>query len=67
MKSVPVENILKFRGPVRPVPRIPQELCDELHKFLLDRYSGNMILNIRDGAVLGFRLERQHTFRPESG
>ena len=48
--------------PVRPKPRpvdlIPLQLWCPVRKFLQDRRTGNVKLNIKDGRVMGVHLEQ---------
>ena len=37
---------------------LPLKVVDALHEFFLDRATGNVTLNIKDGRVLGFHVER---------
>lgn len=37
---------------------IPTSLASEIAKFLVDGASGNVVLNIKDGRLLSYRLER---------
>lgn len=37
---------------------LPTSAVSEIAKFLLDGRSGNVILNVKDGQVMGLRLEQ---------
>ena len=39
---------------------LPVEVADRLRAFLLDKSSGNFELNIKDGAIRGFRVTEHH-------
>jgi len=36
---------------------IPDEVWDVLARFLLDRKTGNIKLNVKDGRILGYHVE----------
>lgn len=36
---------------------LPRELTERIQEFLLDKRTGNVRLNIRDGEILGFHIE----------
>ena len=36
---------------------LPVEVVDAIRNFMLDKLTGNVVLNIKDGMVLGFRVE----------
>lgn len=38
-------------------PTLPAEVYAILHRFLLDRKTGNVKLNIKEGRVLGYQVE----------
>ncbi len=40
---------------------LPNELAKIIEEFMLDKWRGNIILNIRDGGVVGFKTERFHS------
>lgn len=60
MKSVPVDNVVKFCGRTEDGPRIPEEFCLKLRNFMVDRHSGNVVINIKSGTVLSYHLEERH-------
>jgi hypothetical protein len=45
---------------VTPFP-LPVEIVNRLQQFFLDRKSGNIQLNIRQGVILGFHVNEVHT------
>lgn len=42
---------------------IPLPLYRFLNRFLLDRKTGNVTLNVRDGQILGYRVEEIHSLK----
>jgi hypothetical protein len=40
---------------------LPAEVAERLKQFILDKASGNIQLNIRQGSVLGFHVNEVHT------
>ena len=36
---------------------VPDEIISKLKSFLIDKRTGNLTLNIKDGRILGFRAE----------
>lgn len=42
---------------------IPLPLYSFLNRYLLDRKTGNVTLNIRDGQILGYRVEEIHSLK----
>ena len=36
---------------------LPEKLRLQLAQFLLDKKTGNIVLNIKEGQILGFRIE----------
>ncbi len=39
---------------------VPQQLIDRIRRFLLDKETGNVQLNIRDGKVQGYDVREIH-------
>ncbi len=35
-----------------PDPRVPENIWRQLNRFMLDKRTGNVVLNIRDGEIL---------------
>ena len=60
MKSVPVDNIVQFCGRTEDGPRLPEHLCSRLRQFMVDKHSGNMVIHIKSGAVLSYRIEETY-------
>lgn len=60
MKLVPVDNVVNFCGRTEDGPRIPEEFCLKLRKFMLDKHSGNVVIHIKSGTVLSYRIEETH-------
>ena len=60
MKSVLVDNVVDFCGHTEDGPRIPELLCARLKRFMLDRHSGNVVINIKSGVVLSYHVEEVH-------
>ena len=42
---------------------IPLRLYSFLNRFLIDKKTGNVTLNVRDGQILGFRVEEIHSLK----
>lgn len=40
------------------VLRVPPAICSVVKKFLLDGHTGNIILNVKDGRILGCKVEQ---------
>ena len=57
--------MLEPRPILNPDPdlRLPRNLHQRLAKFLLDKSTGNVELNVKDGEILGWKLVEMH--RPE--
>lgn len=60
MKSVLVDNVVKFCGRTEEGPRIPEEFCLKLRSFMVDKHSGNVVMHIKSGVVLSYRIEETH-------
>ena len=43
--------------------RLPDEIIGPISDFLLDKRTGNITLNIKDGKILGFHIEEIHVLR----
>ena len=43
--------------PRSPSAVLPVKLEDRLRRLLIDRFTGNVQLNIKDGRILGFRVD----------
>lgn len=42
---------------------IPLRLYSFLNHYLVDKRTGNVTLNIRDGQILGYRVEEIHSLK----
>lgn len=40
---------------------LPTEFAERLRAFILDKQSGNIQLNIRQGVILGFHVNEVHS------
>lgn len=40
---------------------LPYEVAERLRTFILDKQSGNIQLNIRQGVILGFHVNEVHS------
>ncbi len=40
---------------------LPSEFAERLRTFILDKQSGNIQLNIRQGVILGFHVNEVHS------
>lgn len=56
-------NMLAKPQPVCRNPEIPEEVLQSIRVFLLDKKTGNIVVNCKDGRVLGYRLEEIRSIR----
>ncbi len=57
MKSVPIDNVVSICGHLEGEPRLPMELVERLKHFLLAKQSGDVVMNIKSGAVLSYSFK----------
>lgn len=42
---------------------VPAEVAEALRDFMLDKQTGNIVLNIKDGVILGLKTEVYTSFK----
>lgn len=42
---------------------VPMRLWNFLNRYMIDKRTGNVTLNIKDGQILGYRVEEIHTLK----
>jgi hypothetical protein len=52
-----VENIVDLPKPGAPKLVVAKEVAETISQFMLDRKTGNVVLNIKDGRIMGLRVE----------
>lgn len=62
MRSLATQRPLRMTG--EPNPEIlPAEAWKFIRRFVLEKKTGNLTLNVRDGVVLGVRVEELVSFK----
>lgn len=50
---------------VEPIDDVPEKIMLRLREFLVDRKTGNLQLNVRNGHILGLTIEEKVSFKAE--
>ncbi len=50
---------------VEPTDDVPEKIMLRLREFLVDRKTGNLQLNVRNGHILGLTIEEKVSFKAE--
>ena len=57
-----MDDVVVAIPPMRPAEaNLPDVVISELREFMLDGHTGNVVLNFRDGKLLGYKIEKLYS------
>lgn len=61
---MPLDNTDQPARLIKSSSALPAELEQVVRRYILDKWTGNVQLNIKDGKILGFTENRLHSLTP---